>query len=71
MGAIFMSKLSFKSFCIEKYAEYKKIPSNEVYLLFEEEGVLEMLDEDYDDLHGYGFEYVVRYIENYIKGEQI
>ena len=29
-----MSKLSFKSFCIEYYAEHIGKPSNEVYLLF-------------------------------------
>ena len=30
-----MSKLSFKTFCIEKYADYKSMPSNEVFKLFE------------------------------------
>ena len=64
-----MSKLSFKTFCIEMYAEYKKIPGNEAYKLFEENGVLEMLDRDYDVLHGFGFEYIVRDIEKYIEGE--
>jgi hypothetical protein len=33
-----MSKLSFKAFCIEKYADYKSMPSNEVYTLFERHG---------------------------------
>ena len=50
-----MSKLSFKAFCIEKYADYKAIPSNEVYKLFEQHDVLTMLDRDYDVLHGFGF----------------
>ncbi len=35
-----MSRISFKAFCIEKYADYKSIPSNEVYKLFEKEGIL-------------------------------
>jgi len=42
-----MSRLSFKLFCIEKYADKKHIPSNEVYKLFESKGILQMLDEDY------------------------
>ena len=53
-----MSKLSFKVFCIEKYADMKQMPSNEVFRLFEKTGILRMLDEDYDLLHGHGFEYI-------------
>ena len=64
-----MSKISFKTFCIEKYADYKKIPSNKVYALFEKNGVLKMLDEDYDVLHGFGFEYIVRDIDHYLGGD--
>ena len=66
-----MSQLSFKAFCIEKYADYKSIPSNEVYNLFEEKGVIEMLDRDYDILHGFGFEYIVRDIEQFLNGDKI
>lgn len=62
----FLSKLSFKAFCIEKYADYKSIPSNVVFTLFEENGVLDMLDRDYDILHGFGFEYLVRDIDKFI-----
>ena len=58
-----MSRLSFKAFCIEKYADTKSIPSNEVYKLFEQNGIIKMLDEDYDILHGHGFDYVVHDIE--------
>jgi hypothetical protein len=54
-----VSKLSFKLFCIEKYADMKGMPSNEVFRLFEKNGILRMLDEDYDLLHGHGFEYIV------------
>ena len=66
-----MSKLSFKLFCIEKYADYKSIPSNEVYSLFEQHGVLDMLDRDYELLHGFGFEYIVRDIDHYIHGDAV
>ena len=64
-----MSRLSFKAFCIEKYADYIGIPSNEVFKLFEKQGVLEMLDRDYDILHGFGFEYIVRDIEEFLSKE--
>jgi len=61
-----MSRLSFKTFCIEKYADHKSMPSNEVYSLFEKNGILQMLDEDYDVLHGHGFEYVIHDIDQII-----
>lgn len=63
-----MSKLSFKGFCIEFYSEYKGMRSNEVYDLFEKAGVLKLLDEDYEDLHGFGMEYLVRFIDEYLEG---
>ena len=47
-----MSRLSFKTFCIELYADHKSIPGNEAYTLFEKNGILQMLDEDYETLHG-------------------
>ena len=58
-----MSRLSFKTFCIELFADHKSIPGNEAYALFEKNGILKMLDEDYDILHGHGFEYVIHDIE--------
>jgi hypothetical protein len=63
-----MSKLSFKTFCIELFAEHKDIPSNEVFSLFEKQGVLKMLDRDYDELHGFGFEYIVHDIDQFLEG---
>jgi len=65
-----MSRLSFKTFCIEKYADYKSMPSNEVFKLFEKGGVLPMLDRDYDILHGFGFEYIVKDIDQFLGGEK-
>ena len=58
-----MSRLSFKAFCIEKYADHKSILSNEVYTLFEKNGIMKMLDDDYDILHGHGFEYIMNDID--------
>ena len=62
-----MSKLSFKLFCIEKYADKKRIPGHEVYQLFESHGILKMLDEDYEVLHGHGFDYVLYDIEKILE----
>jgi len=42
-----MSRLSFKTFCIELYADHKSIPGNEAYTLFEKNGILKMLDESH------------------------
>ena len=62
-----MSRLSFKTFCIELYADHKSIPSNEVYTLFEKSGIIQMLDDDYDILHGHGFEYVIQDIDQILE----
>jgi len=62
-----MSRLSFKTFCIELYADHKSIPSNEVYTLFEKNSILQMLDTDYDILHGHGFEYVIHDIDQVLE----
>ena len=63
-----MSRLSFKTFCIELYADRKSILSSEVYSLFEKNGIIKMLDEDYDILHGHGFDYVLNDIERIMDG---
>jgi hypothetical protein len=62
-----MSHLSFKAFCIEQYAEHTSMPSNEVYSLFEKNGIIQMLDEDYEILHGHGFEYLIHDIKEIIE----
>ena len=61
-----MSRLSFKTFSIEKYADHKSIPSNKVYAIFEKNGILKMLDDDYEILHGHGFEYIINDIDQII-----
>lgn len=65
-NTVFMSRLSFKAFCIEKYADQKSIMSNEVFTLFENNGILQMLDNDYDLLHGHGFDYIIHDIDSII-----
>lgn len=64
-----MGKLSFKAFCIEFYSHHIKKRSDEVYDLFEREGVLKILDEDYEDLHGMSMEYMMQFIDEYLLKE--
>lgn len=65
-----MSKLSFKAFCIEYYSKHIGKPSNEVYTLFEKEGLLDLLDKDYEDLHGMGMEYLMQFFDEYLGGKK-
>lgn len=65
---MFMSKISFISFCVEYYAEHIHKPSNEVYELFKKEKLIELLENDYDDLHGMGMEYLMQLFDEYLGG---
>ena len=51
-----MSKTSFKAFCIEFYANHTGRTGPEVYDEFKRTGLLNELDDDYEDLHGMGME---------------
>ncbi|MDR2143418.1 MAG: DUF3791 domain-containing protein [Treponema sp.] len=48
---------------MELYAEHKIISSPEVYRLFNKTGLLELLKNDYEDLHGMSFEYLNQFEE--------
>ena len=61
-----MSRISFISFCVEYYAKHINKSSNEVYELFKQEKVLDLLENDYDDLHGIGMEYIIQLIDEYL-----
>jgi len=63
-----MSTLSFKAFCIEYYAAHIGRASNEVDALFEQTGLLKLLDEDYEDLHGMSMEYLMQFFDRYLEG---
>ena len=65
-----MSRLSFKTFCIEHYSHHIQKPSTEVYDLFARQGVLKLLDDDYGDLHGMGMEYLMQFIDRYLEGSE-
>ncbi len=64
-----MSKLSFNTFCIEYYSHHIGKPSNEVYDIFASSGLLDMLEEDYEDLHGMSMEYLMQFFDNYLGGD--
>ena len=61
-----MSKISFLSFCLEYYAQHTNKPSDEIYKLFKREKVLDLLRDDYDDLHGMSMEYIMQMIDEYL-----
>ena len=61
-----MSQTSFKSFCIEKYATYSGKIGAEVYALFAKSGLLKVLDDDYEDLHGMGWEALMPMYDQYL-----
>lgn len=63
-----LSRVSFIAFCIEHYASHVNKPSSDIYKLFKKEKLLDMLDEDYDDLHGMGMEYLMQLFDEYLEG---
>ncbi len=44
--------------------------SDEVYLLFKKNGIIDLLSADYQDLHGCGFEYLMTLIDKIINLEK-
>ncbi len=41
--------------------------SSQVYKLFDKTKLLELLDLDYEDLHGMGLEYLMKFIDEYLE----
>ena len=64
-----MSELSFQTFCIEFYSRHIQKPGPEVYRLFRESGLLDMLKTDYEDLHGLGQEALIHFFDEYLAKE--
>ncbi len=64
-----MSKLSFIAFCIEFYSRHTQLPGPEVYCLFKQSGLLTLLTQDYEDLHGMGLEALMQYFDEYLSKE--
>jgi hypothetical protein len=44
------------------------MPSPDVYNVFEKNGLLAMLDTDYEDLHGMSMEYLMQFFDEYLEG---
>ncbi len=63
-----MSVLSFKTFCIELYAEHTKKDSSDIYILFQNSGLLDLLESDYEDLHGMSMEYLMHFFDEFLGG---
>ncbi len=61
-----MSKTTFKTFCVEFYANHVDKTGPEVYAEFEKSGLLKELDEDYEDLHGMGMEALMQLFDQYL-----
>jgi len=60
--------ITFQIFCIETYSVHVAKPSNVIYTLFKETGLLDLLKTDYADLHGLGSEALSSFFDEYIKG---
>lgn len=63
-----MSKLSFKTFCIELCKESiteKTVPMS--MPLFRTSGLLDLFETDYDNLHSMSMEYLMQYFDEYLK----
>jgi len=64
-----MSKTSFKTFCVECYANHTGKTGPEVYEEFERSGLLKELEDDYEDLHGMGMEALMQLFDEYLGKE--
>jgi len=61
-----LSKISFKAFCVEYYASHAGIAGAEAYRRFDASGLLKVLDEDYEDLHGMSWEALMPMFDQYL-----
>ena len=61
-----MGKTSFKAFCVEFYANHADKTGPEVYAEFADSGLLQELDDDYEDLHGLGMEALMRLFDEWL-----
>ncbi len=60
----------FVVMCIEEYAEYVNQPSYAIYPELKEKGVIDLLREDYEDMHGFSWQYINAYIHDYLKAKK-
>lgn len=60
----------FVIMCIEQYAYSRNLSSQEAYEKMSRSGVIDDLTNDYEDLHGFSFEYLNDYIGAIVEGEK-
>lgn len=65
-----MLEPSFKTYCIENYAEYKNQPSLSIFEKFFKSRLLKHLETDYEDLHGMGKEFLMNYFDQWFGEKQ-
>ena len=56
--------------CIEEYAEYAKKPSYIAYPEMKEKGLIDLLREDYEGMHGMSTLYINTYIDDCLKARK-
>ena len=56
----------FVSFCIEMYAREYNLSGSLVANLFEQNGIIDYLFQNYDALHSQGREYIIPLLHNFI-----
>jgi len=61
-----MSLASFQAFCVEQYASHSHSTGAEVYRRFTDSGLLKVLHDDYEDLHGLGWEALMPMFDQYL-----
>ena len=61
---------NFLVMCVEMYAYHINQPSHEVFKKLENSEVLQLLIDDYDELHGYSPEYINDLIDTYFKNHK-
>jgi len=61
-----MSRISFQAFCVEYYASHVHKTGAEVYCLFADSGLLKVIRDDYEDLHGLGWEALMPMFDQYL-----
>jgi hypothetical protein len=65
-----MSVKSFKVFSIEMYAEKYGISSDAAYKTFKESGLLDEIENDYEDLHGMSWQWLNDYYHKFISAQK-
>ena len=63
--------VEFVSFCIEMYAREHELSGAVVAELFEENGIIEYLFDNYEELHSQGREYIIPLLHGFITKKEM